>query len=341
MLFVFALLVLCVVLFFLRKVTWLPRGYKAYSKEEVAANFPPSMKKADRDCTKDGIKKKEIPEDIDAIVIGSGMGGLYLAAVLAKVGWRVLVLEQHYIAGGCTHTFEDKGWEFDTGLHYVGKRTETKFLLDLVTANEEDKVDGAQMGTEENGYVYDEICLADDAPIMLRTGVDAWRAEMLKHFPEEEVAIRKWEGLVREVSKQLESYFLLKLLPLFLAKLLAPYLTKRYMELTKRTAWDVVSECTDNAKLRAALCGQCGDAGGPPDEASFMLIAGIISHYWKGGYYPVKGPKAIAEALIPTVERAGGRVFVRALVKKILLADDGKTAIGVEMKRGTRDLPST
>ena len=40
------------------------------------------------------------------------------AALLAKVGKRVLVLEQHYIAGGTTHSFEDKGFEFDTGLHY-------------------------------------------------------------------------------------------------------------------------------------------------------------------------------------------------------------------------------
>ncbi len=48
-------------------------------------------------------------QDLDAIVIGSGMGGLCSAAMLAKMGKRVLVLEQHYIAGGCTHVFDDKG----------------------------------------------------------------------------------------------------------------------------------------------------------------------------------------------------------------------------------------
>jgi all-trans-retinol 13,14-reductase len=58
--------------------------------------------------------------DVDAVVIGSGMGGLTCAAMLARGGKRVLVLEQHDVAGGCTHTFEDRGYEFDTGLHYIG-----------------------------------------------------------------------------------------------------------------------------------------------------------------------------------------------------------------------------
>lgn len=56
-----------------------------------------------------------MPENLDAIVIGSGIGGLGIAVLLAKVGKRVLVLEQHDRAGGCCHTFTEKGFEFDVG----------------------------------------------------------------------------------------------------------------------------------------------------------------------------------------------------------------------------------
>lgn len=65
-----------------------------------------------------GFRVDRVPSALDAVVIGSGIGGLTAAALLAKAGKKVLVLEQHDQAGGCTHTFQNKGFEFD-----VGKKT--------------------------------------------------------------------------------------------------------------------------------------------------------------------------------------------------------------------------
>ena len=59
---------------------------------------------------KQSFSMQKVPKDgLDAITIGSGIGGLSTAAIMAKAGKKVLVLEQHDQAGGCCHTFIDKG----------------------------------------------------------------------------------------------------------------------------------------------------------------------------------------------------------------------------------------
>jgi len=67
-------------------------------------------------------KQHALEERWDAIVIGSGIGGLAAAALLSKhAGKRVLVLERHYTAGGCTHAFHRPGYQWDVGVHYIGQ----------------------------------------------------------------------------------------------------------------------------------------------------------------------------------------------------------------------------
>lgn len=55
-----------------------------------------------------------------AIIIGAGIGGLTTAALLAKAGWQVTVLEAHIYPGGCAGTFYHRGYRFEAGATLAG-----------------------------------------------------------------------------------------------------------------------------------------------------------------------------------------------------------------------------
>ena len=63
---------------------------------------------------------RHIEGTFDIIIIGSGVSGLTCACILGKFGKKVLVLEQHDRPGGCLHTFQEKGFTFRSGNHYIG-----------------------------------------------------------------------------------------------------------------------------------------------------------------------------------------------------------------------------
>ncbi|MBL4634594.1 MAG: NAD(P)/FAD-dependent oxidoreductase [Kofleriaceae bacterium] len=105
------------------------------------------------------LKQNKITASFDVIVIGSGIGGLACAALLGKhAGKKVLVLERHYTAGGFTHTFTRKGFEWDVGVHYIGEVTHPKAQLRRVF----DDISDGNIEWEDMGEVYDTIVIGDD-----------------------------------------------------------------------------------------------------------------------------------------------------------------------------------
>lgn len=54
------------------------------------------------------VSSMKTDEECDVIVIGSGIGGLSCAGLLARYGVNVTVLESHSVPGGAAHTWERK-----------------------------------------------------------------------------------------------------------------------------------------------------------------------------------------------------------------------------------------
>jgi all-trans-retinol 13,14-reductase len=306
----------------------LPRNYSARSVNAADPAYAPAMRKS-ADVTREAFWPKKVPAEVDYVVIGSGIGSLYCAALLAKAGKKCVVVEQHYVAGGCTHSFHDGGFEFDTGLHYVGRIEKYEELLDFVSTGS--KVSWAKMGRESDGYAYDEIKLGSDAPFAFAAGEAAFVENLAREFPEERDALLKYVALCKRVNKLADGYFFAKLFPVWVQRLLNCVANREYFKWARATTWSVVSELTPNPRLRALLCGQWGDYGLKPEDSSFLIQAGIVAHYLGGAYYPVGGSQQISAALIPTIEAAGGKVFVKARVAGIV-CESGR-AVGVTVQR--------
>ena len=274
-------------------------------------------------------KRLEKKEGYDAIIIGSGLGSMTCGAILAKAGKKILMLEKHYVAGGFTHVFKRKEYEWDVGIHYVGDVHQDFTLMSILF----DYITDHQLKWQEMDEVYDRVVLGQNV-YDFKAGKENFIEMLYERFPGEENAIDEYIKAVYAATGSNKKFFQERALPTILSKLVGGFLTKNYYKWSDRTTKDVLDSLTDNEELKAVLAGQYGDHGLPPGQSSFAIQSVVNKHYWKGGAFPVGGCQRIAETIIPVIEKAGGAVAVRAGVEKVIV-EKGR-AVGVLMEDGTR-----
>ncbi|XP_064841690.1 all-trans-retinol 13,14-reductase-like [Oncorhynchus masou masou] len=311
---------------------------RVFSQECLRPPRPLVTDKKQRDeVLKKGFRVDRVPENLDAIVIGSGIGGLTAAAVLAKAGKRVVVLEQHDQAGGCTHTFENQGFEFDVGIHYLGQLHENSMFRVAL-----DQISEGQIQFNRLEQHFDTLILGqgeDRRDYHILSGKTEMAESLKRQFPDDVEALNEYFKYMKKAARRINLLAGLKMMPMWLVDFLARTgLLERIssvfrMAITKHT--EKMATLTKNKDLHALSAYLF--YGVPPKESSFLMNTLLLQHYKRGAYYPIGGASEIAFHIIPVIRKAGGAVLVRAPVQRVLLNEEG-SAYGVTVRKGQEEV---
>jgi all-trans-retinol 13,14-reductase len=272
-----------------------------------------------------GFDKTLNENEYDAIIIGSGLGGLSCAAAFARQGFKTLLIEQHHKVGGYATTFERPGgFEFDVSLHSttVGERDG---IHNLIPGFPEIK----DVVFEPHPNLYRMIYPGYDIRVPQKN-LPAYINNLVELFPEEREGIagifEDMEGLNSDINKFSSAGGKVNMnsFPVDF-----PYLFKCF----NRTWGDIVDARIKNPKLKAIISSLWVYYGLPPSKLSpyyyAMPTLGYLQH---GGYYPKGKSQIISDAFEKYIRDHNGKIIIRSKVEKILTKNDA--AYGVRTKDG-------
>jgi phytoene dehydrogenase-like protein len=255
----------------------------------------------------------------DVVVVGAGTGGLTAGALLARRGRKVLVVDQHAVAGGNATVFRRPGYEFDVGLHYLGGCHDDGVLPRLLRAAGAEPVEFLEM--DPDGF---DTLLFPDFTFRVPRGIEAYRQRLLERFPAERRGIDRYVALLRQLDGVMHSLSN----PLVAVTTLArSWMLLRWARGTFGAFLDTV---TRDLRLRAVLAAQNGNYAQPPSRASLLAGAGVALHYLEGAYYPRGGGQVISDRLAGAIEAHGGKILLLARAARILV--EGGRVRGVELE---------
>jgi phytoene dehydrogenase-like protein len=267
----------------------------------------------------------------DAIVIGSGLGGLTCAAYLCATGKRTLVLEAHYVAGGNSQAFRrnlhGREYEFDVGVHYIGECGPDGLITQMLNGlGLAERVVFRPLDPDGYSTLY-----FPDLTFRVPSSWDRYKARLLGAFPAEREALAEVVDILRQVADQgrrfqrgeVAAEELAQQAPLFLQWGLAP-VTKLFAEYGLSQA------------ATAVLLGEQGDYAVRPSKTPTALAAGLTDHYMRGAFYPEGGGQAMAGRLIEAIRAYGGEVRTRAPVKRVVI-ESGRV-VGIVLEKTSQEI---
>ncbi len=257
----------------------------------------------------------------DAIFVGSGIGGLTAAALLARAGRRVLVIERHDRVGGYAHSFRRKRYLFDSAVHMVGGR----IVPDLLAALDITDVC--------NWLPVDPVYETRFPGLRLRVpaGLEAFIDAHTEIFPNQEKGVRGLVQDCRDIRNEIQSADRLQ------SAMEAIHTPERFPALLRyrrATLADALDAHISDPELAAVLGSLWPYLGLPPSRLSFLYWATMLLSYVEEGAWYCEGTfQNFAQALVDVVVEAGGECLLRSPVERITLADGRVSGVRLESDR--------
>jgi prolycopene isomerase len=254
----------------------------------------------------------------DVIVIGAGLGGLSSAARLAKEGLRVLVLEQHVLAGGYAHHFlrkvrgTDIVYDFDVALHQTGDlapgRPMHRVLGDL-GVRDQITLNRFETAFRTIGPAHDLEVPAD---------ANTYQALLCETFPEHARGIRDLFDSARRIdgagrSTPTQEAF-------------------HAMGLSLQDFIDCHVQDERIASIFSSFWGYLGDV--PSQLSAFIYLRMWCSYHLGGCFYVQGGGQALSDAFVNVIQANQGQVVLRTRANRILT--EAGRVVGVETDRPDR-----
>ena len=264
----------------------------------------------------------------DAVIIGSGIGSLTTAAILADNGMQVVVLERHEQLGGYTQSFQRQSWHWDVAVHYISCMEPEELFFHGCRYLTENRIRWKKMPN-----VFDHYCFPDfqvDVPSI----PEEYRRHLKSLFPGEHHAIDRYFDDLLFFRKRLAWLWAPKILPMPILRFLHPFLRLVFRKIPEQSTGQYLERIGCSEKLKAAICAPWGTFGGLPGESSIYEHWLTPGSYLSGAWYPAGGVSSVPKSLRRFIENRGGSIRTNAGVKEIVVDDSGKKASGVRLDSG-------
>ena len=263
-----------------------------------------------------GLRDRPPRARYDAVIVGSGIGGLVCANLLQRSGLQTLVVEQHYMVGGYCSTFRRAGFTFDASTHFYPLLGNPSTLTGRLLG---------ELGVETRWVRMDPVDVfhfPDGSRFAMPVDFEPYLERVKAEFPAEAAALDRFFAAVREAyGAGLLAYF-------------RDRPTARFARWESWTVRDALDHFFTDRKLKLLLTADCPHWGSPPNRTSFVFDSMLRLSYFLGNYYPAGGSQAFVDELARVFEARGGDILMSTCVERISSENGRVDGVEVETLRG-------